>query len=788
MKTRTLCTLIFYLFLVGNAFCQIEAIPLIPDKTHGFNPKGGCGEAISNLPNFVVDCDINSLTDLVIDYQFDDCGYIDCVVGDVFLELNGILIKSKVVNDVEVEGNMTVSYLDLIEAVEFQVGQSDELCFSLKYNYKCFGGGATFGSPYFSIFEYCIPLLSPGDTYERIVHDENISEIITGNCIDDPRIALCCPTDGDINDGHTKTISIKSIVEFSEESTNTLTLQLDGSIKNENVTLKFPVTYSKKFIEKNLSKYITQYSEEIPLKPEKGVCKSVRPRYLLVSVTKETGTVAPCGEEEDIPVVEFLGYDLYQITYSPCILKTCPEEKTFFVNLFQRTSNESRSGCTGDIIADLPPGSEDFTLSYAWTGPDGFTSVNKDLIGVPYGTYTLVISDECCNNYEYTYTLCENKDYGEYYLNGDNLCRTVLCRDEGCEFEEVECVKAVICNSDQNSDKCTVDFCVDGTVVLTLDGDQSSTTEYDDLQDLCIKREYCNDVLVNTLTETPLYGTWQINEEEGYCYRMITCFDEEYNRQGLLSYEEAFNNITKFCEIDRKCNEEFVDQIVSDPIDETPWVVNANNECEREIICIDGKDGFLINGEIELLNLEYNAEFEQCVADVRCDGSTNVDGNYEAPPISLDPWDYTTDGGLICYRKVICTNDGAFTTQYANGTWIPIGDCPEDENQSLYVLQCGSEMTTIEECILDTNAARSNSDLNGSEVVIYPTVTSTYVNVFDKKDQLEEIFIYSSAGNLVKKLQGTVDRLDLTELPFGMYIITCKLKTGKINSFKIIKS
>lgn len=788
MKTRALCILIFYLFFSSNVKCQTEVVKNLPDKTHAFNPKGGCGNATTNLPDYIEECDLNNISDLIIDYQFDDCGYLGCKVGDVSLELNGQLLKSKQVNAVDIKGFIYLSYLDLIEAIESQIElDAKEFCFTVTYNYKCFGGGATVTSDRFSIYESCIPLLVPGDQYERIVYDKNVSEIIVGSCIDHPAYRLCCPTDEDFIDEHTKTISIKSVIEFSDETSSTLSIQLEGSIKNDLVTLKFPISYSNDFVEKNISKYITEYSEQITLRPEKGVCKSVRPRYLLKSVTKETGTIAPCGEEEDLPIVEFLGYDLYQVTFSSCILSTCLDEKTFYVDFSQRTSKSSRNSCIGDILAELPPDSEEYNLSYSWTGPNGFTSAEKDLINVPFGTYTLVISDDCCNTYEFTYTLCTNKEYGAYYLDGEKLCRTIKCRDEGCEFEDIECVDAVICNSDQSLDKCTVDFCIDGVVVVSIEGEENSTIEYNEDEDLCIKKEYCNDHLINTSFETPSYGSWQINKEEKFCYRMVTCYDKDYENQGELTFEESFNNISEFCEIDRKCNQEYVDKIIEDPVIVSPWTININNECEREIICVEGEDGFLITGEITLYNLQYDEGFEECIAEVKCDGSTNVDGGYQAPPISIDPWDFTTDGGLVCYRKVICTDGGEFTTQYTSGTWIPIGECPEDEDQTLYVLQCGFELTEIEECILNTEAPRSNTTFNNHKVIIYPTVVSSYINIIDNKDRVSKIYIHNSAGELIKTSRGRVNRIDLTLLPSGMYIVKCKLNTGNISSYKIIK-
>ncbi|MFT4535545.1 MAG: hypothetical protein ACJA1A_002443 [Saprospiraceae bacterium] len=785
-----LTKLIFYFFIITQLQVYSQNplsdphVLFLPDDKESHYVRGDCGSGNSNLPYFLNICDINSWTDEIhFDYYFNDCGSLGCEVRNAYIVLNDKVLKTKLIS--APAGFMKLSYLDFKEAVRLEVNNGEsEFCFKIKYDIVC-PGGIVFTSFFgeFVAYESCIPLLEVGDSYERIICDENISKIINGNCIEHPAFYNCCPVPG--KDNPEKIISIVSTLEFQDEASSEIKLQLDGTIKNGNHSLKIPIAVGFKFVSKEVSKYVTTVASVLKVTGEAGKCKSIRPRYLLKEVYRETGIIPKCNEEPDKPMLEFLGYDVAVVTYSSCVVATCPEEDNFFVMLNEKKRGDSRENCTGDIQVDLPPGSEDYALSYEWTGPNGFTSVAMDLTNVPYGTYTVMISDECCNHYQFSYTLCDSKEYGDYKLDGDNLCRTVICADDGCEFEDEECVPATICNSSQNLDNCVIEYCIDGSVVLSVDGAVNFKVEYDEINDLCVRNEYCNDALINSISELPIYGLWQVNEIENLCFRYITCYDEDIENLGVLSTEDSYNNIGEYCELIHNCGGDYVSESIVVPFQENTWTYVVEQGCEKEIICIDGNSGFTINGIAELYDLKFDAVFQECLASVKCDDDFIVEGDFNAIPIYIDAWDYNTDGGLNCFREVTCS-EGVVLIDYQEGLWLPVGICPTDDNETLYVLQCGQEITDIEECILDTEP-RQKFIKNIENVFVYPTTASDHLNIVDPYDLIDQTNIYNSLGYLIDRFDRKEKSLDVSSLSSGVYFINFRLKTGKINSHKFIK-
>jgi len=153
--------------------------------------RGDCGAANSNLPDYINICDINSWSDYIhFDYFFDDCGYFGCEIRNAYIVLNDRVLKTKSIT--ASSGFMELSFLDFKEAIQSEADNGEsEFCIKIKYDIVC-PGGIVFNSfiSDFVAFEKCIQLLNVGDTYERNVFAENISEIVVGNCIENVAIFI----------------------------------------------------------------------------------------------------------------------------------------------------------------------------------------------------------------------------------------------------------------------------------------------------------------------------------------------------------------------------------------------------------------------------------------------------------------------------------------------------------------------------------------------------------------------------------------------------------------------
>lgn len=66
---------------------------------------------------------------------------------------------------------------------------------------------------------------------------------------------------------------------------------------------------------------------------------------------------------------------------------------TAIVNPLAVTANVTNSECDNDGDIDITATGGTAPYSYAWTGPNGFTSTNEDLTGLTTGTYTVTVTD-----------------------------------------------------------------------------------------------------------------------------------------------------------------------------------------------------------------------------------------------------------------------------------------------------------------------------------------------------------------------------------------------------------
>jgi hypothetical protein len=66
----------------------------------------------------------------------------------------------------------------------------------------------------------------------------------------------------------------------------------------------------------------------------------------------------------------------------------------FSQDLTYAVVNTATGGSSGSIDLSVSGGVAPF--SYSWTGPAGYTSTMEDISGLPYGTYTVTVTDKYC--------------------------------------------------------------------------------------------------------------------------------------------------------------------------------------------------------------------------------------------------------------------------------------------------------------------------------------------------------------------------------------------------------
>lgn len=109
-------------------------------------------------------------------------------------------------------------------------------------------------------------------------------------------------------------------------------------------------------------------------------------------------------------------------------------------------------------------------------------------------------------------------------------------------------------------------------------------------------------------------------------------------------------------------------------------------------------------------------------------------------------------------------------------------DFLDDEKADIYFST--SDLGLIKYQInLETLGANNNS-LSKAELVIYPNPTSDYINISD--DNVKETSIVDFTGKIL--LKSTSKKIDLSNLPKGVYILNATLSNGKSISKKIIKN
>ena len=767
------CIVVF--LLPTGLTAQIEAVPEFTNAIRPPDISGDreCVDATIEIPFDVYrpDCaDIYSSENIFFKYKLKDCfSFLSwCGFDRVEFIINDKVVGVDHIEDVDFIGNSTnwninsINMNNIFPPIEInEMVDSPELCFEIKVFQRCLGTSSV-------VFQnkVCVPVVNEGEEYWLKELSDEI-KFVEMECIDNPFVMVCCRHDGSkiFTSSYHASVSSSSTADFTFGFSN---VELEAGPVNLS-----PVSYSTSY--ENIELFSEGISAESLIEVTKidGACNSLRPIINLREIANNKYRAGSCEEEDLLLVSEVLGEMVWSVDLEYCEILSCTDERPEIIFEKFLASTRSQEDCVGNIEATIPE-VYDGLMMFEWTGPNDFHSNNQNLENVPFGEYFLTVSDDCCNEYEYSYFLCDDVVRGEWIfdMDGFNYCRSLRCMSEGCDVEiGEECVVPDDVQTTVENENCIERHYYKSELLGEYTTSMEVRYEYDDFLEKCKKIVYCNDEIFNEETENPMFGDWIYNEFVGDCTRSILCFDQPglVNDEAVVAQiDEFYNEVFEQCELHVTCdNEEVLNEITF--ADYSNWRINDfNNFCEADVACNGSEIFGIVHSELPSSTYEWNHNLsnpfgEECYRDVICNGELVVQyapAIITSKPCYCDPMD--VEGGVIPYEVIICPDDTVFEEE-----------CPPYDN-CLGTFKEDNE-TEVRELSLDIgvypNPANDLLFINGVQ----------YNSAFNYK-------IFSIDGRMLLNDKITNSSIDISSLNSGvLYIEIYNNRNKKIFNQKIIR-
>ena len=136
------------------------------------------------------------------------------------------------------------------------------------------------------------------------------------------------------------------------------------------------------------------------------------------------------------------------------------------------------------------------------------------------------------------------------------------------------------------------------------------------------------------------------------------------------------------------------------------------------------------------------------------------------------------------YRNFIGTVDSEENTDIYtgfNGTWVSFG---QDSNGEMYIISIGGQIYRISGELLNLN------EVDQANIAIYPNPATDLISVRADQDGIQQVQLMDVNGRLIGQVQGTGDSLlkvDLSELPSGVYFVRVQLTSGQELNQQIVR-
>jgi len=774
---------------IAHSYGQ-DLIGLSSDKTQTDGRKD-CVTTLFNIPVPFLrsDCQDANQPKIDITYRFRECfgmiegQFCDFSYGEIIL--NGVVITTIPYNETSTNFNETLT----TDQYAHIISDTDEACFTLKVYKECTLTGT---SEIYSATQ-CVPVLKEGDLFSRVEYTGPVRRE-TLACQSDQKLTVCCE-DPPI------TISSDLSLELSSTQSNTIDISFfDFSVGSDLFEISSPIKYtSSTTLAANLSEGTT-INRQLTINPEPGVCKSVALNLNILDERTYFYKVGTCDDDPLPYMSQVTGEALFSVTFKECVVFICPDQRPALA-FESQIATYKRNSCMGDILATIPSDYEG-ELSFEWTGPYGFSSAMQNLVNVPFGLYELVVTDDCCNAYPYTFFLCDDAEYGAWERQEDELqfCRILRCNSENCEVEDTQqCVEPDEVIESYENGTCIERYYFEGDFLGEANQETEIKIDFNADTQRCIKIAKCLQGEYIIDETAPTYGSWEFNYGIEECLRMVFCFDQQV--QGAIDskkpeIEEVFDLITGLCHRTAYCDMG-IPIILSPkpPIISNPWQWSEFQGCSKYVQCSPESGAETISGSESFTNWSYNTITNQCESEVSCENIWVPSATHTEFPTSTGSWNWSSNRPLQeqCYRTVLCggVHNIEHTVQPTyQTTGIPCGDglfqyyiiC---DGVNTFEIGCGS-IQAIDSTGVTREALHT---YEGKDVRVYPN-PFTDVIYFEGLEQKQkyQVEVNDKAGRLIYKQEIKNASLDLSELAQGIYFIRIKENHKSIGIHKIIKN
>jgi len=687
----------------------------------------------------LLDCD-NLVEETLCDYE------IEISIGGIILDT----YMHGTDNGVSGIDNFLISLSTLQDLVN---SGASELCIEVLISKNC-----TFsGESEIEKTSICVPIVNEEEIYcvETVSYD---SEDVY--CFDFVELIVCC------DDDPLLVTPSSSVVEVTEEQTSTILTIADFTISGLGIEIPFPVQHVLENTTSVVNSDAFDISRPVIIKPEEGVCKNLGIKVRILEDKTTCYKAVECDGEDEFVSEVISNKRVIGVSLTECIMVG---ECDGLISLVGSNYRSSGAECTGDIIVDV---NDTEVYSFNWIGPNGFTSKEKDLIQVPFGSYSLTYTDACCESITLQYFLCDDPVYGNWQANEDytEFCRSLECGAKNCEVEgTVECVEPDEVIPSFENENCRDAYLYQGEVLgYSSIYEPVKEVFYNEATLNCNEIIYCNESEVENIIEPAEYTEWEFDVFLDKCVRMVICFGEtiDFVDESMPTILEEFDDLTGLCTTKVTCEGE---EIILPPLPPEiigPWTWDEFNGCQQDVQCSIGSDVNIVYGDETFSNWSYDDTFEECVANnVYCNNEIVFGQTNSTTPNSFGAWDYNIDP-FQCKRDVFCGITNELLTDYGEAMWVDLDQpCPSDPELDLGELYCDGLPTGITECVsslLDPDSsARKNIKKENSTFILYTMQGQKVIGSKNLSTQM------------------------LQNIPSGMYIIA-EYRAGKIITNKKI--
>ncbi|MCB0637598.1 MAG: T9SS type A sorting domain-containing protein [Lewinella sp.] len=615
---------------------------------------------------------------------------------------------------------------------------------------------------------YSYPNYFPVPTYS-LLHREKILIVENGSAVrreyqDNESIAEICDVDnlGELDDWtvvcsgqgpRTITSTVSNVMtstisnSFSASFNAAINVAGEGTfygIITLGASLSSGVGYEFEFTEENIQSIINSNSQPITIHPPSSPAEEPCNYAGLLVRGFETGVriyTVSCNSlvlsANSSSVFRPTSISLMECVHNDNIGHDCFPSELMFQIQFDGQDRPvagqvaSTDACLATVSVVQEP-APDYFQSFVWHGPNDFFAVGSEIADVPYGTYTLEITNECGEQSTHEVVVCPNgttvgpwtfdeatgqvcrtvtcdggadcegfsttecvtPTFGEWTYDGEEtLCRTITCEEcEDFPADLEQCVTATFSEWDYTDDGFTLEcyrtVLANGEPTeFTQTSEPLVTYEYDEFWDMCYRYIRCGasdtfgDITAVEEKE-PTYSDWAYEDWDGRCFREVYCFNESGEE---VEHESGFS-------------ENWEDENDDPTID---WTYDDWDGCVGRVYC----DEFdFIGSDFDVdVNLEGEPVFDwhteingfQCVAEISCDY------NFELHPtddeISQDAeLDFTSgpyydvfEGCYVCDVELSC-DWGSYAQTYQLGPFWNYDTRQNEDDETECLIYCGS--------------------------------------------------------------------------------------------------